>query len=183
MPASSRLARASAALAVVVLSLAGCSSSAEAPPVATVSPQSSFSELPSSSLPTMEGITYRDSADAQAALSRTHVGTTLSAFSGGISRDLVVDGRTVGGLQVYRFASDVPQADYPRFPPMMLYTDTGAAPSQQQLGGKTIQVVDPAPESGRAVVAWALEDEVMILWADDLETAKEYASRCILATV
>jgi hypothetical protein len=187
VPAPSRLVAASAAVAAALLALTACAAS-DAPPAATPSATASptastFPTLPESVLPAIPGVTYVDSTDAAQALSRTHVGTTLSAFSGGISRDLVVDGRTVGGLQVYRFASDVPQADYGRFPPMMVYTYTGATPTPQQIGGKTVQVVSEAPQSGHAVVAWTLKDRVMILWAADLATAKDYAAQSILAAI
>ena len=186
MSGPSRCARVGAAVALVILGLSACGSAAEAPgPTGSVSsaPLSSFAALPTSVLPDITGVTYVDSADAKQALARTHVGQTLSAFAGGISRDLVVDGATVGGLQVYRFAADIAPADYPRFPPMMIYTYAGAAPTQQQVGGKTVQVVASTPASSHAVVAWTMEDRVMILWADDVATAKDYAARCILGSM
>lgn len=186
MSGPSRCARVGAAVALVILGLSACGSAAEAPgPTGSVSsaPLSSFAALPTSVLPDITGVTYVDSADAKQALARTHVGQTLSAFAGGISRDLVVDGATVGGLQVYRFAADIAPADYPRFPPMMVYTYAGAAPTQQQIGGKPVQVVRSAPQSGHAVLAWTVKDRVMILWADDLESATLYAKRSILAGI
>jgi predicted small lipoprotein YifL len=185
--APSRLATASAAVVAAILTLTGCSGSGPtaAPTSATTaSPSvSTFPTLPESVLPVIPGVSYAESSSAEQALARTHVGTTLSAFSGGISRDLVADGRTVGGLQVYRFAGDVPLADYGRFPPMMVYTYAGAAPTQQQIGGKSVQVVGSAPQSGHAVLAWTVKDRVLILWADDLATAKLYAARSILSGI
>lgn len=185
MSGPSRFARIGAAAALVILGLSACGSAADQPTASgSVSPVplSSFAALPASELPTLAGVTYVDSADAQQALTRTHVGRTLSAFSGGISRDLVVGGKTVGGLQVYRFASDIAQADYARFPPMMIYTYAGVAPTQQQIGGKTVQMVSSVPSSSHAVVAWTVEDRVMILWADDPVAAKRYAAACILGS-
>lgn len=186
MSAPSRLVRASAALAVAILGVTACSADPPtAQPSSTASQSSApaFPTLPESVLPAVPGVVYVDSAGAQQALTRTHVGTTLSAFSGGISRDMVVDGRTVGGMQVYRFATDVPLADYARFPPMMVYTFTGSTPSRQQIGGKQVEVVASAPQSGHAVVAWTLRDRVMILWAEDLAAAKDYARQSILAAI
>ncbi len=185
MSGPSRFARVSAAVALVILGLSGCGSATDqATPSGSTStvPLSSFAPLPAPALPTIEGVSYVDSTAAQQALARTHVGRTLSAFSGGISRDLVVGGKAVGGLQVYQFATDVAKADYSRFPPMMIYTYAGATPTQEQIGGKTVQVVDAAPSSSHAVVAWTVDDRVMILWADGVATAKRYAARCILGS-
>ncbi|HET7900090.1 MAG TPA: hypothetical protein VFL59_02815 [Candidatus Nanopelagicales bacterium] len=140
-------------------------------------------ELPESSLPALPGVAYASSTDSSKALARTHVGETLSAFSGGIARDLVVGGEIVGGVQVYRFAHDVAAIDYARFVPMMAYTFTGATPTPQRIGGKEVQVVDPVPGSSRAVVAWTAQDHVVILWAHDLASAQDYAGRFILDSV
>lgn len=185
VPGPSRFVRGGAVVALVILGLSGCGSAADAPVAPTSTspaPVTSFAALPASALPGIRGATWADSTEAQQALARTHVGRTLSAFDGGISRDLVVDGTRIGGLQVYRFAPDVARTEYSRFPPMMVYTFAGATPTQQQIGGKTVQVVPSAGGTSHAVVAWTVEDQVMILWADDLATAKEYAARCILGS-
>ncbi len=186
MSAPSRLVTAGAAVALAGLALTACGAAGDAPLPTSSSTTSSVAALPTlpeSVLPVVSGVEYLDSAAARQALSRTHVGTTLSAFAGGISRDMVVGGRTVGGLQVYRFAQDVPPSDYSRFPPMMAYTFSGAAPTSQRIGGKAIEVVETAPGSGHAVVAWTVQDRVMILWAPDLASAKDYARTCILASI
>lgn len=159
------------------------SPSSTASPSASVTRSTAFVALPESVLPPIDGLEYAASKQADQALARTHVGVTLSAFDGGISRDLVRNGTTVGGLQVYRFAKDVALADYGRFAPMMVYTYTGASPTPLQIGGKTVQKVDPAPGTSHAVLGWTAGGTVMILWADDLATAKEYAAQAILASV
>lgn len=186
MATRSRAARgvacAAAVLALVVLTACGSASdpSTSAPSGGTAS--AAFETLPDSVLPEQSGVTYVESDASRAALARTHVGTTLSAFTGGIARELQVDGRPVAVVQVYRFASDIALADRERFLPMLVFVDTSVGPTAAPLGGKKVQVVSEVPGQRRAVVAWVAGDQAVLLSASDLTVAREQAGAWILSS-
>jgi hypothetical protein len=163
--------------------LSGCSSPSRAA-VSSASPTSShsFSTLLPTVLATVPPFTYADSRAAHDALHRGQVDSVLSAFSGGVSRDLVLDGDIVGGVLYYRFGDEVPVADRSRFPPMIVYTFAGASPHQAQVGGQVVQRVDRAPD-GRTVVGWTHEDYLVVVWARDLHVATTYAGDYILRSM
>ena len=103
---------------VLVAPLAACSG-ATTPPVATSSgattsaspSEATIAALPPSVLTPLAGVTYTETAASRAAMASTRVADTVSAFSGAISRELVVGGKAVAGVQVYRFTPKIAAAD------------------------------------------------------------------------
>jgi hypothetical protein len=125
---------------------------------------------------------YADSSAARLALDSGRVGTLLSAFSGGVSRDLVVGGQVVGGVLLYRFAADVATTERVHFPPMIVFTFSGTTPQQAKVGGQVVQRVDRAAD-GRAVIGWTHDDYVVVVWAHDVHLAATYAGDYILRSM
>ena len=156
---------------------AGASPSAASPPIVSASP--AFSTLQPSVLPPVPPFSYSDSADSQQSLERGRVGRVSSAFSGGVSRDLLLEGQVVGGVLFYRFAPHVASSERVHFPPMIVYTFAGASPHQAKVGGQVVQRVDRTAY-GRTVIGWTHNDYVVVVWTRDLKVATTYAGDYIL---
>jgi hypothetical protein len=167
----------------LALALGGCS---EASPSATSTPLVKASPLFSTLLPTVlppvPPFAYAESSAAQRALEQGRVDSVLSAFSGGVSRDLVLDGRVVGGVLFYRFVPEVATSERVHFPPMIVYTFAGASPHQGKVGGQVVQRVDRTAD-GRTVIGWTHEDYVVVVWTHDLRLATTYAGDYILRSM
>ena len=169
------------ALVVGVAVVSGC---AHAPVTAVPSSSASvtMAALPPSTLVVVPPFAYADSTAARAALDRGRVGDVLTAFEGGLARDIVLDGQVVGGIQAYRFAPDVAKADHARFPPMLVYTFSGSTPHQSKVGGQVVQRVDAASD-GRSVVGWARGDYVVVVWTYDRAVATRFVGDYILRSM
>ena len=176
--------------AVLVAPLAACSG-ATTPPVATSSgattsaspSEATIAALPPSVLTPLAGVTYTETAASRAAMASTRVAETVSAFSGAISRELVVGGKAVAGVQVYRFTPKIAAADHAWFVPMMLLTFTGAPSATSRIGGRTVEVVSQGTKGAATAYGWSQGDDVVILWAADPATAEKYAALYIRGSV
>ena len=162
--------------------MTGCTGERAATPSSSIASSPAFATLPPSAIMPVPPFSYADSLDARHALDVGRVGEVLSAFSGGVSRDLLVDGQVVGGVLLYRFADDVAATERVHFPPMIVYTFSGSTPHQARVGGQVVQRVDRAPD-GRTVIGWTHDDYVVVVWAHDLQVATTYAGDYILRTM
>ena len=162
--------------------MAACASGPSTRSVPTASTTPTFATLPPTALMPVPPFAYGDSTAARLALASGRVGSVLSAFSGGVSRDLVVGGQVVGGVLLYRFAADVATTERVHFPPMIVYTFSGTTPHQAKVGGQVVQRVDRATD-GRTVIGWTHDDYVVVVWANDRQVATTYAGDYILRSM
>jgi hypothetical protein len=168
---------------VLGLGIAGCSApapSTSSSPAASASPL--FSTLLPTVLPPVPPFAYADSPAAQQALDRGRVDSVLSAFSGGVSRDLLLDGRVVGGVLFYRFRPEVAASERMHFPPMIVFTFAGASPHQGKVGGQVVQRVDRT-DDGRTVIGWTHDDYVVVVWTRDQHVATTYVGDYVLRSM
>ena len=168
----------------LVLGAAVLSGCAHPPVTSAPSPSvtSTLATLPASVLMVVPPFTYADSTAARSALDRGRVGDVLTAFEGGLARDIVLDGEVVGGIQAYRFTPGVANADHARFPPMLVYTFAGSTPHQARVGGQVVQRTDSA-SGGRSVVGWARGDYVVLVWTYDRAVATRFVGDYILRSM
>ncbi len=175
-------------MASVLMSALGCGllSACSSVPPTSATPRSSstptFATLAPTALMPVPPFSYVDSTAARLALASGRVGSVLSAFSGGVSRDLVVGGQVVGGVLLYRFAAGVATTERVHFPPMIVYTFSGTTPHQAKVGGQVVQRVDRATD-GRTVIGWTHDDYVVVVWANDRQVATTYAGDFILRSM
>ena len=162
--------------------LSACSAGLATPTPVASSSTLAFTALPASALRPVPPFSYGDSAVAEEALRSGEVGTVLSAFSGGVSRDLIIDGRVVGGVLLYRFAGDVAAAERVHFPPMIVYTFAGSPPHQGKVGGQVVQRVDRTSD-GRTVIGWTHDDYVVVVWTNDRSVATRFVGDYVLRSM
>jgi hypothetical protein len=162
--------------------MTACASGPRTTYVPTAATTPAFANLPPTALMPVPPFSYAESADAQHALDLGRVGSVLSAFSGGVSRDLVAGGKVVGGVLLYRFAADVAATERVHFPPMIVYTFAGSTPHQSKVGGQVVQRVDRGSD-GRTVIGWTHDDYVVVVWTYDRAVATRFVGDYILRSM
>jgi hypothetical protein len=138
----------------------------------------SFSLLPESVLASMTPLVYTSDPKADMAMAASGAQATVNAvFDGGISRTLDYQGKTVGGVEVYRFNATVPAAGRAQFVPIMVQSFAQKAPSPSTLGTTPVQVADQARNTNITVVGWTHGQEIIIIWASGIPATQQIAQQ------
>ena len=183
----------SAAL-VAALALGGCassSSSATAPaesspaasssastPVSSAPASNSFALLPDSVLADMAPLVYVAPAGADASMVAQGAKASVNAvFGGGVSRELDYQGKSVGGVTLYRFGSSVPADARAKFVPLMVSSFAQVTPTAGTLGSTAVQVADGARGTGITVIGWTRGDDVVLVWATCIPATQQIAQQ------
>ena len=180
----------------LVLTTAGCSSaasSAAAPsssppsssPVSTASASSSgaFAILPQSVLADLSPLVYASAVGADAGMAAQGAKPAVNAvFRGGVSRELTYEGKTVAGVDLYRFNADVPADTRAKMVPLMVQSFAQVAPTAGKLGNATVQVADGARGSAVTVIGWTHGDDVVLVWSQGLAATQQIAQQYLTVT-
>jgi hypothetical protein len=182
----------------LVLTTAGCgsaASSAAAPsssppsssPVSTASPSASssgaFAILPQSVLADLSPLVYASAVGADAGMAAQGAKPAVNAvFLGGISRELTYEGKTVAGVDLYRFNADVPADTRAKMVPLMVQSFAQVAPTAGKLGKATVQVADGARGSAVTVIGWTHGDDVVLVWSQGLAATQQIAQQYLTVT-
>lgn len=195
-----------AALAVtavgLALALAGCAASSQTPAqgssasagsaTATAAPGAgpsspapsrTFAVLPESVLTPLPPLTYTTPAGAEAEMVAQGAQPAVNAvFRGGISREFVYQGTTVGGVELYRFDPVVPASTRETFVPLMVQSFARVTPTPGTLGTTKVQVADGARGTALSVVGWTKGDDVILVWAQGVPATEQIAAQYIAQT-
>jgi hypothetical protein len=181
-----------ASAAVLVLALAGCASasgsvsssaSAPAPSASTrasspTTTSASFAVLPESVLAAMAPLVYSTPAGADAAMIAQGAKPSVNAvFSGGISREFSYQGKSVGGVELYRFGTAVPADARAKFVPLMVSSFAQVTPTPGKLGSTSVQVADGARGTGITVIGWTRGSDVVLVWATGVPATQQIAQQ------
>jgi hypothetical protein len=128
----------------------------------------------------LPGVTYVESSSSRSAYEKTSVAAHVHAFAGGISRDAVIDGATIGSVQSYRFNEDVAASERAWFVPMLVFSAGGSTPTPSKVGGMTVHVAAPRSGEGPVVVGWQQLDVVVLVSAPTRARADQLVARYIL---
>jgi len=146
------------------------------------SPTSStaFALLPDSVLAPMTPLVYTTPAGADAGMVAQGAKAAVNAvFSGGISRELTYQGKTVGGVDLYRFTSSVPADARAKFVPLMVQSFAQVTPKPGTLAGTSVEVADGARGTDVSVVGWTQGDDVVLVWAQGVPATQQIAAQYI----
>jgi len=184
-----------ALVAVAALSACGGSSTSttasDDPASSTATPSSAspsssstsataFALLPDSVLAPMTPLVYSAPAGADAGMVAQGAKPAVNAvFSGGISRELTYQGKTVGGVDLYRFSSTVPADARAKFVPLMVQSFAQVAPKPGTLAGTSVEVADGARGTDVSVVGWSQGDDVVLVWAQGVPATQQIAAQYI----
>jgi hypothetical protein len=182
---------ASAAVVTLALAVSGCastagsSSSSASPSAATASTpeasptsSSSFALLPESVLADMSPLVYSTPAGADAAMVAQGAKPAVNAvFSGGISREFSYQGKSVGGVELYRFSPLVAADARAKFVPLMVTSFAQITPTPGQLGSTTVQVADGARGTGITAIGWTRGEDVVLVWATGVPATQQIAQQ------
>ena len=158
----------------------GTSSAAASSPSATSTPTSAFALLPESVLAPMSPLVYSSPAGADAGMVAQGAKPAVNAvFGGGISREMTYQGKTVGGVELYRFDTGVPADARAKFVPLMVQSFAQVAPKPTTLAGTKVEVADGARGTDVSVVGWTQGDDVVLVWAQGLPATQQIAAQYI----
>ena len=156
------------------------SSSSTAPAPSESSSSSSFALLPESVLASMTPLVYSTPPGADAGMVAQGAKPAVNAvFSGGISREMTYQGKTVGGVELYRFDAGVPADARAKFVPLMVQSFAQVAPKPSTLAGTKVQVAEGARGTDVSVVGWSQGDDVVLVWGQGLAATEPIAARYI----
>ena len=184
-------ARAAGSALALVLALTGCSGSGPAPVAsstsattpaapATAAATAAFAVFPESVLTPLPPLTYTTPAGADAGMVAQGARPAVNAvFSGGISRELSYQGKTVGGVELYRFGASVPADARARFVPLMVQSFAQLTPTPGTLGTTKVQVADGARGTTVTVVGWTKGDDVVLVWGQGVPATEQIAAQYI----
>ncbi len=142
-----------------------------------------FALLPESVLAAMPPLTYSTPAGADQAMAANGIKPSISAvFTGGVSRELVYQGKTVGGVELYRFGARVPADSRAKFVPLMVGSFAQKAPTAGKLGTTAVQVADGARGTAITVVGFTQGDDVVLVWGSGVPATQQLASEYILTS-
>jgi hypothetical protein len=154
------------------------SAAASASSAPTGAAGASFSLLPESVLASMTPLVYTSDPKADMAMAASGAQATVNAvFDGGISRTLAYQGKTVGGVEVYRFNATVPASGRAQFVPIMVQSFAQKAPIPSTLGTTPVQVADQARNTAITVVGWTHGEEIIIIWASGIPATQQIAQQ------
>jgi hypothetical protein len=149
----------------------------------STSPAATFTLLPDSVLSSLTPLVYRADPKADVAMAASGARATVNAvFSGGISRTLDYQGKTVGGVELYRFNDTVPAAGREKFVPLMVDSFAQKASTPSTLAGTKVQVADQARNTNITVVGWTHGQDVVIVWASGVPATQQIAQQYISQT-
>ena len=161
-------------------SAAPSASSASASASASSTGSSSFTLLPESALTAMAPLTYATAAGADAGMAAQGAKPAVNAvFSGGISRELTYQGKTVGGVELYRFGTTVPADARAKFVTLMVQSFAQVTPTPGTLAGTPVEVADQARGTTVTVVGWTQGDDVVLVWAQGVPAVQQIATQYI----
>ena len=176
---------------VTALALAACGSSATGS-AATSSPagtgasspaatgSASFALLPESVLTPLPPLVYSAPTGADAAMVAQGAKPAVNAvFRGGISREFTYQGKTVGGVELYRFDPVVPADARAKFLPLMVQGFAQVTPKADTLAGTKVQVADGARGTAISVVAWTRGEDLVLIWGQGLPATQQIAAQYI----
>jgi hypothetical protein len=180
---------------VVALALGGCaSSSSSATPPAASSPAAStpassapassvFALLPESVLADLSPLVYETPAGADASMVAQGAKASVNAvFGGGISRELSYQGKSVGGVTLYRFGPSVAADARAKFVPLMVSSFAQVTPTPGTLGSTSVEVADGARGTGITVIGWTRGDDVVLVWATGVPATQQIAQQYLAQT-
>ena len=157
----------------------GSSAEASSPAPASSSPAATaFALLPQSVLADMTPLVYTTPAGADAGMVAQGAKASVNAvFSGGISREFSYQGKSVGGVELYRFSPAVQADARAKFVPLMVSSFAQITPTTGKLGGTTVQVADGARGTGITVIGWTAGDDVVLVWATGVPATQQIAQQ------
>jgi hypothetical protein len=154
--------------------------SSPAPSSSASSSSSSFALLPESVLAAMTPLVYSTPPGADAGMVAQGAKPAVNAvFSGGISREMTYQGKTVGGVELYRFDASVPTDARATFVPLMVQSFAQVAAKPSTLAGTKVQVADGARGTDVSVVGWSQGDDVVLVWGQGLPATQQIAAQYI----
>jgi hypothetical protein len=131
----------------------------------------------------MSPLVYTTPAGADAGMVAQGAKASVNAvFSGGISRELSYQGKSVGGVELYRFSSAVPAGSRATFVPLMVSSFAQVTPTPGTLGTTPVQVADGARGTAITVVGWAKGDDVVLVWAQGVPATQQIAQQYLAQT-
>ena len=126
----------------------------------------------------MSPLIYKSDPKADMAMAASGAQATVNAvFAGGISRTLDYNGKTVGGVEIYRFNSSVPADGRATFVPLMVDSFAQKASTPSTLGTTPVQVADQARNTDITVVGWTHGQDVIIVWASGVPATQQIAQQ------
>lgn len=160
--------------------VASASAPASGPGVSASAP-ASFAVLPESVLADMSPLVYTTPAGADAAMVAQGARPAVSSvFAGGVSRELTYQGKTVGGVELYRFLPGVAADARAKFVPLMVQSFAQVTPVATKLGTTAVEVADGARGTTITAVGWARGDDVVIVWAQGVPATQQIAQQYLV---
>jgi hypothetical protein len=161
----------------------GSAAAASGTASATPSTSSAFVILPDSVLPDLSPLVYSTPAGADAGMIVQGAKASVNAvFQGGVSRELTYQGKTVGGVELYRFGPGVATDARERFVPLMVQSFAQLTPTAGTFGTQKVQVADGARGTGVTVIGWTRGEDVVLVWAQGVPAAQQIAERYLTQT-
>jgi hypothetical protein len=139
-------------------------------------PSGGITTLPESVLATIPGLEYTDSGvsdDERIDKFASAVGDN-DAVTGFLAREITYEGDLVGGIEVIRFAEEVPSAVGSQFIRSLLVGFVGGKGTPKKVSGTDLVGVDKKDGSIGAV-AWIDGADVYIVWSQSASDAAEIA--------
>ncbi len=139
-----------------------------------------FALLPGPVLSALTPLVHEADPLADIAMAASGAQATVSAvFAGGISRTLDYQGKTVGGVEIYRFTDTVPAAGREQFVPLMVDCFAQKACTPSTLAGTKVEVADRARTTNITVVGWTHGQVVVIVWANGVRATQQIAQHYV----
>jgi hypothetical protein len=152
--------------------------SATSSPAASSSASASFALLPESVLADMKPLVYTTPAGADAGMVAQGAKPAVnSVFAGGISREMSYQGKAVGGVELYRFRTDVAADARAKFVPLMVQSFAQVTPTRTTLGTASVEVADGARGTDITAVGWAHGDDVVLVWGQGVAATEQIAQQ------
>jgi hypothetical protein len=131
----------------------------------------------------MTPLVYTTPAGADAGMVAQGAKASVNAvFAGGISRELAYQGKSVGGVELYRFGPAVPADARAKFVPLMVSSFAQMTPTAGTLGTTPVQVADGARGTAITVVGWTKGDDVVLVWASGVPATQQIAQQYLAQT-
>jgi len=143
----------------------------------------SFAILPDSVLAAIPPLTYGRDANADQVMAANGAQPTVNAvFSGGISRSLLYNGQSVGGIELYRFGPSVTADGRAHYVPLMVESFAQVTPKPGTLRGTSVEVADGARGTAVSVIGWAKGEDVVLVWASGITETQKIAAEYLKLT-
>jgi hypothetical protein len=128
----------------------------------------------------MKPLVYTTPAGADAGMVAQGVRPAVnSVFAGGISRELSYQGKTVGGVELYRFLPSVAADARAKFVPLMVQSFAQVTPKPTKIGSTPVEVADAARGTTITAVGWTQGDDVVLVWAQGVPATQQIAEQYI----